>query len=70
MGRCGCCEGGSERLAGVCGEENHIPALGNAAATFSLLPMPPRGANQSLLSHSGGAEAQLVENLLLLQDCE
>lgn len=69
MGRCGCCEGGSERPVGVSGA-GITSALGNAAVTFTLLSIPPRGANQSFLSHCGGAEAQLVENLLLLQGCE
>lgn len=64
MGRCGCCEGGSESPVGVSGE-GITSALGNAAATFTLLPMSPRGANQSWLSHLGVAEAQLAENLLL-----
>lgn len=41
--------------------EGITSVLGNAAAT--LISMPLRGAKQSLLSHFGGAEAQLLENL-------
>ena len=59
-GRCGSCEGRSERDRLGLGI---VSVLGNAAATFILISMPLRGAKQSLLSHFGDAEAQLLENL-------
>lgn len=49
-----------ERQVGV-SWEGITSVLGNAAAT--LISMALRGAKQSLLSHFGEAEAQLLENL-------